>query len=81
MNPNSAPIAASPSPATDNLALDVAAPGLGELEAEGALEAVPVDVPLAVGVAEEAGYVEPGAFISNGCDWAQISDLFNVLAN
>jgi len=70
MNPNSAPIAASPSPAVDNLALDAAAPALGELEAEAALEAAPVDVPLAEGVADEAGYVEPGAFISNGCDWA-----------
>jgi len=70
MSPNSAPIAASPSPAADNLALDAAAPLLVELEAEGGLEAVPVDVPLAEGVADEAGYVEPGAFISNGCDWA-----------
>jgi hypothetical protein len=29
-----------------------------------------VDVPVAVGVADEAGYVEPAALISNGCDWA-----------
>jgi hypothetical protein len=54
----------------DNFALDAAAPALGVLEAEAALVAEPVDVPLAVGVADVAGYAEPAALISNGCDWA-----------
>jgi len=71
MIPNSAPTAASPSPAAEILVLDAAAPDLEEL-----LEAAPpavadvelVDVPLAEGVADEAGYVEPTGLISNACD-------------
>lgn len=71
MNPKRAPTAASTNPAADNFALDAAAPLLGELEAEAAPpDAEALDVPLAVGVADEAGYSAPAALISNGCDWA-----------
>ena len=70
MNPNSAPTAASSNPAADNLALDEAAPVVEALVAAAPAAVVPVDVPVAVGVADEAGYAAPAALISNGCDWA-----------
>jgi len=58
MNPNNAPIAARPSPVADHLTLDTAVLdldlGVELLEAEPPA-AEPVDVPVAVGVAEEAG--------------------------
>jgi len=70
MNPKRAPTAARLSPAADHLTLVAAAPLLGVLVAEDAVVEVPVDVPDAVGVADEAGYVDPASLISNGCDWA-----------
>lgn len=41
-------------------------PAVGDADAAPEL----VWVPEALGVADEAGYVEPTAFISKGCDWA-----------
>jgi len=43
---------------------------LAELVPDALATPEPVEVPVAVGVADDAGYAAPRALISKGCDWA-----------
>lgn len=68
MNAMTTATAAKPSPAAEILELIVAPFFFGEVEVDDAEAAVaePVWVPLAEGVADAGGYVEPRALISKG---------------